>query len=76
MATYDGTSKWDIFVASLAVTPPGGPPSPSGVESLPGGGYPEFSQGILCAAAAKRDLDISLDVTPALKRAITADTTP
>ena len=75
MAAYDGASKWDIFVASV-VNPPGGPPSPSGVGSLPDGGYPEFSPGIQCAVAAKRDLDISLDVTPALKQAVTADTAP
>ena len=30
MAAYDGAAKWGIFVASLAVTPPGGPPSPRG----------------------------------------------
>ena len=76
MATYDRASKWAIFVTSLAVTPPGGPPSPSGVESLPGRGYPEFSHGLLCVATAKRDLDISVDVMPALKRVVTAATTP
>ena len=68
--------KWDTFVASLVGTPPGGPPSPSGVGSLPGGGYPEFKQGLQCTAAAKRDLNVSVDVTPALKRVDTADATP
>ena len=64
MAAYDGAAKWDIFVASLAATPPGGPPSPSGVESPPGGGYAEFSQELVRAATAKRDLETSIDVTP------------
>ena len=45
MAAYDGAAKWEIFVASLAGTPPGGPPSPSGVESLPGGGVPGVLTG-------------------------------
>ena len=76
MATYDGATKWDTFVASLAGTPPGGPPSPSGVGGLPGGGYPEFKQGLICNAPAKRDLNVSVDVTPALKRVVTAATTP
>ena len=78
-AAYDGAARWIIFVALLAVTPPGGPPSPPGGGG--GGGEPTWlgyavCMGLVSAAPAKHDLNISIDVAPTSKQATVADTTP
>ena len=51
MAAYDGEAKWDIFVASFAVHPPGGPPSPPGVGSPPWRGV----RGVRAGDRMRRD---------------------
>ena len=61
-------------------TPSWGPSFPFGVGVVvgggAGGGYVEFSQALVCGAAAKRDLDASLSAEPAFKRVTTTDATP
>ena len=68
MAAYDGAAKWVIFVASLAVTPPGGPPLRGWEAHLAG------VHRVCTWARLRRACEAC--VAPTSKQATVADTTP